>query len=76
MIKNKIILIPTITIIILLSIFISFAYGLIINKNINETNYFCNKYCLIIILILTIIGGIVNTYIFTQRNEKPIYLIV
>ena len=76
MIKNKIILIPTITIIILLSVFISFAYGLMINKNVNETNYFCNKYCWIIIFTFTIIGGAFNTFVLTQRYEKPLYLIV
>jgi hypothetical protein len=76
MIKNKIILIPTITIIILLSVFISFTYGLMINKNTNENNYICNKYCFIIICIFTIIGIAFNTFVFTQRNEKPLHLIV
>ena len=75
MIKNKIILIPTITIIILLSVFISFAYGLMINEN--ENNYFCNRYCLIIFgLTIILIGIIFNIIILLQRNNKPIHLIV
>jgi hypothetical protein len=81
MIKNKIILIPTITIIILLSLFISLAYGLMINKNLNknlnENNYFCNKYCFIIISFIIISLGIFfNTFILIQRYEKPLKLIV
>ena len=77
MIKNKIILIPTITIIILLSVFISFTYGFIINKKTQENNYFCNKYCLIICgFIIISIGIVFNTFVFIQRNNKPLHLIV
>jgi hypothetical protein len=77
MIKNKIILIPTITIIIILSVFISFAYGLMININEKNNNYFCNKNCLII-FGLTIISIVVifNIIILLQRNNKPLNLIV
>lgn len=75
MIKNKIILIPTITIIILLSVFISFAYGLMINKE--ETDYIYNRYCLIIFGLTAIFIGIIfNIIILLQRNNKPMNLIV
>jgi hypothetical protein len=75
MIKNKIILIPTITIIIILSLFISFTYGLMINEN--EKDYICNRYCLIIFgIAILFIGVIFNIIILLQRNNKPSNLIV
>lgn len=69
MIKNKIILVPTLTIIILLSVFISFAYGIILNEKIDNNS--SNKYCLIIILF-GIIGIIIlfNIFMIIQRQEK------
>jgi hypothetical protein len=75
MIKNKIILIPTITIIIILSVFISFAYGLMINEK--DKKYLCNSNCLIIfgLTILSIVV-IFNIIILLQRNNKPLNLIV
>ena len=79
MIKNKILLIPTITIIILITsgLFISSAYGFMINKKLNETNYFCNRYCLIIVgFIIFIICVLFNIFILVQRNNKPFHLIV
>ena len=72
MIKNKIILIPSITIIILLSLFISFAYGYKLNSSKqNETNFINILVILLIILLI-----IFNLIIFFQRYEKPYNLIV
>ncbi len=79
MIKNKILLIPTITIIMLLitsGLFISTAYGFMINTKINENNYLCNKYCLIILCFIIIMCIIFNIFMFLQRNNKPLHLIV
>ena len=66
MIKNKIILIPTLTIIILLSVFISFAYGIILNKKKDDNN---NNIIIILFSIITIII-IFNTFIIIQNSEK------
>ena len=67
MIKNKIMLVPILTIIILLSVFISFAYGIILNKKIENNN---NNY--IIIILFSIIGIIIifNIFMIIQRPDK------
>jgi hypothetical protein len=72
MIKNKIILIPSITIIILLSLFITIVYGYKLNSNIqNETNFLKIFVFLLISLLI-----IFNFIIYVQKYEKPHNLIV
>ena len=73
MIKNKIILIPVLTIIILLSVFISFAYGIILNQKIENNN---NNYIIIILSSIFSISIIFNTFIIMQRPEKTQNLII
>ena len=73
MIKNKIILIPILTILILLSVFISFAYGIILNQKIENNN---NNYIIIILFSIFSISIIFNTFIITQRHDETHYLII
>ncbi len=74
MIKNKILIVPIISIFILLSLFISVAYG--INNDINK-KVRCDNKCIIITSTLLIILLIIfNCYIFFNRYEKPIRFIV
>ena len=70
MIKNKIVLIPSITI--LLSLFITIVYGYKLNSNIqNETNFLKIFVFLLISLLI-----IFNFIIYVQKYEKPHNLIV
>ncbi len=72
MIKNKIVLIPSITIIILLSLFITIVYGYKLNSNIqNETNFL--KIFVFLLMFLLIIF---NFIMYVQKYEKPYNLIV
>ena len=73
MIKNKIILIPLLTIIILLSVFISFAYGIILNQKTENNN---NNYIIIILLSIFSISIIFNTFLIIQRPDKTHKLII
>jgi hypothetical protein len=66
MIKKKIILIPTVTILILLSVFISFAYGIILNKNNYNNN---NNYIIIILFSIVFIITIFNIFMLIQKQE-------
>ncbi len=72
---NKIILIPSITIIILLSLFISLVYGYKLNSNTRNETHFIK-----VILLLTFLLLIFNVFIYIKtkiyNNEKPYNLVV